>query len=372
MRAANGHVRRMDVLSADRLKRHLLLTIIALSLFGTVVSWWVFDTHERASAAQRGVHDVSLLVLSALLLVSWRRWVSQRLIEQVCLIFGVLACAVCMALRLYWPRYGGDINLQSLYLWIPVLYVLAFTLADGRRSLQWAMFMLGLFGAISLPYLWQSLDTPAGNLNVQLHVVSAVLVAALQFFASYQRRLRLAQLTVEELAQLSHSDDLTRLPNRRHMAQALGEALQRLEQAGENFAVLLFDVDHFKAINDQRGHATGDRVLRELARRAGLVFREGDVFGRWGGDEFVALLPSCDAAAAWRRAQCLCEQVAASPLFDGHGVTISCGVVVACTGDDADHLLQRADAALYAAKRAGRNRASGAPDVPVTRVFGEP
>jgi diguanylate cyclase (GGDEF)-like protein len=119
---------------------------------------------------------------------------------------------------------------------------------------------------------------------------------------------------------------------------------------------MLFDIDHFKVINDRLGHGAGDAALVTLAERATEMFRGMGELGRWGGDEFVALVRNVDPEDASRMADALCVHVASEPLPGGAPMTISCGVTAVRRGDSTDSLLQRADAALYAAKRAGSNR----------------
>lgn len=343
--------------SVDPFKRNILLAIIALSLLSTVTAWAVMGTRGSLSPALSDVFATCTFFLSVLLLVAWKRLLSQRLIELSCLLFGVFMCAACMALRMYWPTYGAAIDLQPLYLWIPVLYVFAFILGDHKTSLAISLGVMVLFVGVSLPYLVHDIDAPYANFTLQLHLVSAVLIAALYFFSSYQHRLLLAQLTVNQLAHISNTDDLTKLPNRRHMAAVIEAGLAGLRHRGEGFAVMLFDIDHFKTINDRFGHGVGDEVLVALTTRAAPVFRRMDILGRWGGDEFVALVRGVGLEEALQLANTLCLRMTAEPLFAGHLVTISCGATVARNGDSLDSLLQRADAALYAAKRAGRNGA---------------
>ncbi|MGH8182872.1 MAG: GGDEF domain-containing protein, partial [Rhodanobacteraceae bacterium] len=233
------------------------------------------------------------------------------------------------------------------------------TLTDHKTGLILSLGMLLLFLGISLPYLMQGRAATYGNLTLQLHFVSAVLIAALYFFSSYQHRLRLAQRTVDQLAHLSNTDVLTGLSNRRHMATIIADALARCIDGKGGFAIMLFDVDRFKAINDQLGHGGGDKVLAALAARASKAFRNSDSLGRWGGDEFVAMVRDVDATGAERMAEALRHGIAAEPLFGRCRATISCGVTLVRAGDSLDGLLQRADVALYAAKRAGRDRVEG-------------
>jgi diguanylate cyclase (GGDEF)-like protein len=130
-------------------------------------------------------------------------------------------------------------------------------------------------------------------------------------------------------------------------------------RTGGPLALLIFDVDHFKAINDTHGHAVGDRVLADLVARTGTVLR-GDACARLGGEEFAVLLPDSDADAAVRLADELRRTLERAVVAGAGGAavryTVSVGVASLVDGESLASLLQRADAALYAAKRGGRNR----------------
>ena len=345
-------------LAINRFKHLMLVISIALSLLGTVGGWLVKNLHGALTPATNAVLLGTTGVLTALLLAAATDRVPPRVIELACLAYAVLIGAVCMALPMYWPQYAAGLALPPMFLWMPVIYVLTFTLADYRTALALSLSILVLFIVLTAPYVARGAAAPYGDLTVQLHFVSAVMIAALYYFSSYQHRLGAAQRTVEQLAQLSNTDDLTGLSNRRHMAVQLSADLARNPGQAPRFAVVLFDIDHFKAINDQLGHLAGDHALVALAARARKVFRDGDGLGRWGGDEFVAVLRNVDADNAGRKAAALCRAVAATQLLAEVDVTISCGVAMARAGDDLDRLLQRADTALYAAKRGGRNQAA--------------
>jgi diguanylate cyclase (GGDEF)-like protein len=350
--------------SPDTLKRLVLMTILALAWMSSAIAWLLMEALGQSSPVLRMVFGLNLLFHPVMFFIAWRRVLPLRSVDLACLLFAAGICAACMALRLYSPVHGARIDIQPLYLWIPVIYVFAFTLPDHRTSLAISLAILTLFVSISLPYLVNHFDQPYGNFTVQLHMVCAVLIAALYFFASHRHRFQLAQFTVDELARLANTDELTKLANRRRMSEAIAYELVRFARYGHTFSIILIDIDHFKTVNDRFGHSVGDKTLVALAARVTDTLRDVDSFGRWGGEEFVVILPETRFDETLHKAAMLCDHVAARPLVGEHPVTVSCGVTSVVAGDTADTLLQRADVALYAAKRRGRNRAEGVLDGP--------
>jgi diguanylate cyclase (GGDEF)-like protein len=162
-----------------------------------------------------------------------------------------------------------------------------------------------------------------------------------------------------ELALASRRDPLTGLPNRRAFAEDLAREVARASRSGAPLAVVTLDVDRFKAVNDLHGHAAGDAVLRAVAARAAATIRAGDVLARLGGEEFGVLLPGAELARAAEAAERMRAALAASPVEAAGralAVTASFGCAALAPGEAAEALLARADARLYEAKRAGRNR----------------
>ena len=159
------------------------------------------------------------------------------------------------------------------------------------------------------------------------------------------------------LARQALTDDLTGLANRRHGGRQLEREVALCVRHGRLLALLRVDVDHFKAINDSYGHEAGDEVLVEVARRLAGAVRGGDELARWGGDEFVAILPDTDKAGALRAAERLRAAVSEAPIAAaGHELPVTVSVGWAhWAGDTPDDLLARADRALYRAKDAGRD-----------------
>jgi diguanylate cyclase (GGDEF)-like protein len=152
------------------------------------------------------------------------------------------------------------------------------------------------------------------------------------------------------------TDYLTGAANRRAMARSLRQALHRARRQGHTYAVVLLDVDHFKQVNDAHGHAVGDRVLQDVVACLRRSCRPGDVIARWGGEEFLVLLPDTAGSEAVEVAERMRQRVEGH-VFEGVGsVTVSLGVAVARSGEGTREVVGRADAACYGAKRAGRNR----------------
>lgn len=179
----------------------------------------------------------------------------------------------------------------------------------------------------------------------------AVVIAALWGYWTYRlRRLNAA------LLHLSNTDSLTGLANRQKLSSCMAEAMIRSHQYDLPFSVMLLDLDSFKKVNDTYGHLAGDAVLQALRSIAANALRPQDTPGRWGGEEFLVLLPETEAAEAEALAEKLRSSVGEYEFSDGLHCTISIGVAQMRPGDTPDTLVHRADTALYRAKKEGKNR----------------
>ena len=155
------------------------------------------------------------------------------------------------------------------------------------------------------------------------------------------------------------TDDLTGLPNRRMFDSALSGRLENMHRYGWRFGLLIVDIDHFKAFNDEHGHSAGDAVLAGVSKTVLGAVRAGDVVARWGGEEFAVLVEASDVAGLRDAAERIRVLVARSEVrHEGLPlpVTVSVGGSLAVPGDTPERLFERADGALYAAKNSGRNR----------------
>lgn len=167
----------------------------------------------------------------------------------------------------------------------------------------------------------------------------------------------LSRLALERrLESHAFEDALTGTANRRYTEDALRREVARAERHGERFALVMFDLDHFKAVNDTHGHEVGDQVLRTTCDRVQGRLRKSDLLGRWGGEEFLVLCPDTLEPGAAQLAEDIRQCLEETNFPEAGQVTVSLGVADYRVGEDVKATLKRVDDALYTAKRTGRNR----------------
>lgn len=215
----------------------------------------------------------------------------------------------------------------------------------------------GLSVSIPTETIDNQLRATAANLSVLALLTLGVAVGTSEAFVlQLRRRLDIANAM---LASMAVTDDLTGISNRRAIMARLTQEFSRSKRSTDPLSLIALDIDHFKRINDQHGHAVGDEVLKEIATRMGGSLREYDGFGRTGGEEFLVIAPQTEPGAASRLAERIISQVRAQPISVGDlelTVSASAGVATIDTFDErSDDLLARADQHLYRAKAAGRD-----------------
>jgi len=238
----------------------------------------------------------------------------------------------------------------------------------GAKISSTSTAMIVVDGALGLEEALAALDSGIND-HLLIEPVSAPELASRFQAASETSRLREQVLSVAthvaQLAELARTDELTGLANRRAIADQLKSLTSTARRHHRKLSVALVDIDLFKAINDSHGHLAGDEVLGEVGRRLLARAREEDVVARRGGDEFLVLLPETDRSGAAAAAEALRAAIEHQPMPVGDeeiAITVSVGWA-AWHGEEDEELLDRADVALYTAKRAGRNRTAEA--VPV-------
>lgn len=203
---------------------------------------------------------------------------------------------------------------------------------------------------------WQTQRIADGDLNQTVHYMGDFSIAFNRLVDALKTKVQLEQELHAVLQERATTDVLTGLRNRQHLDSQLALEINRSERYGTLLSFILFDIDHFKLINDQFGHLAGDSVLKELAATVGTDIRKLDIFARWGGEEFVIVLPGCDLKSAMLAAEKLRVRIENHLFDDGLRVTCSFGVSQYRAGDTSETITARADNAMYASKKYGRNR----------------
>jgi len=281
-----------------------------------------------------------------------------------------LVLAIFWTLILMYSAHENRGTLMMVYVTIVLFGTFRLT---GRGFVGITMLsMLGYLAVIGAEYLLapERFNPTREALHGMVLAASLVWCAS---FGNYVARLKksLRQSNVElreavsNVSRMATRDHLTQSFNRRYMMESLSREKARADRSGSTFSVCILDLDHFKALNDAHGHLVGDRVLTAFAYQARHELRatdvmdldsEGRCFGRFGGEEFMCLLPSTDEEGGHRCAERLREATAEATFEDDVKVTLSAGVAEYIAGESIADTLRRADDALYFAKQTGRNR----------------
>lgn len=187
---------------------------------------------------------------------------------------------------------------------------------------------------------------------------AGAIVGAVEVFSDSTAK-KQTEKRVNELEQLAFRDALTGLPNRRYFELKVEQGLEEQRRFGRLYGLLLFDIDGFKQVNDSRGHDVGDALLKAISQTLTHGLRPVDVVGRWGGEEFLVLMPDLDAVALGDLAERCRVMIAQSSVEVGESrvsVTASIGATVLLPGDSAHSAIQRADVLMYQSKRSGGDR----------------
>jgi diguanylate cyclase (GGDEF)-like protein len=226
--------------------------------------------------------------------------------------------------------------------------------------------ILSIFSALQIiPYAPILNSQHSASAHLSLYWTLCLTLAA-GFYVIYQTIIMNAMVNAwrsreESIRSLSETDALTGVANRRHILSILEQLLTRKGNSEQTLSVLMVDIDHFKRINDEYGHLIGDRALHATAHALRDCLRNDEIIGRYGGEEFLVLLPNTSSIAAQNIAE-RCLQAINTLVIDANGAALplstSIGLCTRVYSDirNSDHIIHLADEAMYAAKRAGRNQ----------------
>lgn len=248
----------------------------------------------------------------------------------------------------------GDPQVMARGIIMATFAISLLSLQGGREVL--ILFTLPLVASLAwLAHSGADLLEAIGLLTDPLMMLVIAMIASELFYRIRRRQFDLQR----ELRQLASIDALTGLHNRRELEQRINEEMSRSRRHGEPMSVVIGDLDHFKRVNDEFGHAVGDDVLRAVGERMRRNLRTEDLAVRWGGEEFLLLLPATDRNHAIQVADKIRIAIADRPIgCNGREVpvTISFGVAQLEDNEEVSELVRRADDAMYRAKKAGRNQ----------------
>ncbi|MGC4011509.1 MAG: GGDEF domain-containing protein [Pseudomonas sp.] len=298
--------------------------------------------------ALANVASVLIYVLAAILIQRGRLNTATLLVATEVLVHGVVATAMI----------GWDAGFHH---YIVLILPFAVVSAYYRISVRIALAVAVSLGYMGLDYLYRqaapAVAVPAPLLGTLHYINLATMLGIMAVLAStYYRLVRHSERRLHELA---CTDPLTQLRNRRFMMEVVQHEAAVFERGGRPLSILLGDVDHFKRINDEHGHAVGDAVLRAIARVLREGVREVDHVARWGGEEFLVLLPGTELDEAQQVAERLRAAVQTLVEVEGRrelGLSITLGMAELQAGESIEQALVRADRALYEGKQTGRNR----------------
>lgn len=352
---------------AGRVRQSLRLRSAALAV--EALGWATLAAHAYLSPAMLLLGGNAFnLVAQGMSVFALRMLLGESLRGRVIVAVGVIGWLGVAWFGLIRPNYPLRVLWGSLAIGVNILLSAeALRGVSVRRRSRARYVLLSIFALAAGLLLWRNAqlwlsgDSLSGVTAPSSTNYFYVLLTGLQpIFAGIGFLLLYNEILRQELHLLARIDPLTGVSNRLAINEATAMMLAQSARSRQPLAVLMLDADHFKSVNDRFGHNGGDNVLRALVSSIRGTLRDGDMFGRVGGEEFVVLSQGAELANALALAERIRKTVEATPLLIGDQrltLTVSVGVAVALANDrDGAALLERADAALYAAKRGGRNR----------------
>jgi diguanylate cyclase (GGDEF)-like protein len=300
----------------------------------------------------------------------------KRFSPRVYKAFGWFAVAFVLLSAANLADFVGLLNVVNvvgniMFIVAPIFTVIVCFMAwrRGNRAAGWFLIAWCLLDGFTIAAAARSLASSPDSDGLYYYGLPLSMVAASILVAlGVADRLRAQRAALSDAERRAQTDPLTGVLNRRSLIERLEAACARAKARGLPIALLFIDLDHFKQINDTYGHPAGDACLRAIIDPIHAELRQSDVIGRYGGEEFVVILSSADAAAATPIAQRIVERVADVRVCGfGEPISVTCSIGIAASdtlGIWGEPLLAYADAAVYVAKRSGRNQIHLAPPVP--------
>lgn len=343
-------------------KRKYYRVLIPVAVLAVLLGW----TLEWFISGRPGQFDtVTLLGAAALFAVLgvalWQRFVSEQT-GDILFAGGVGAfMLVRLGYAVYFLEPGKSMGteLTEFAFWMPTYVGLLFLVFGLDRGLLASSAFVAATVLLPVPAVGSGGLAPQELYSLSMLGMS--LGVTVFVFRMLGKALLRSGTERRTFRQMAVTDSLTGIANRRGLQDTLTEEHARMKRYGGHFSVLILDLDRFKEINDRHGHDAGDKVLIEISKLLESESREVDTVGRWGGEEFMAILPHVGVSKATEVASRIRSKVENHAFHDAIDVTLSIGVAECAAGETVEQLVSRADQALYKAKQGGRNRVAEAP-----------
>ncbi len=336
-----------------------LPAILFIASLAIITMWYQEASLGVLTTMDRIAYPPMLIAtLSGALLLRLRPALLRPVIAMVFIFFTIHILGVYYE-EMFQRVSGSPVNhydLLVILMWLPLGYVTGFVFFSPTRAVWTAV---AFYVAVALPQLallHVSDDPMTQQIAIAVLIAQPVYIAALWGVVLLKRDASGSHDLATSMNQIANMDSLTKVANRYAMSRVLDAVTCSHYESGQSVALIMFDVDHFKRINDTHGHAVGDLVLVKLASEARAHQRASDLLARWGGEEFMILAYDETAEQAVQMAERLRQALESISHPQAGRVTVSMGVTLLRQGESADTMIHRADLALYQAKAMGRNR----------------
>jgi len=344
---------RVSTAPFERVRRFLVIAVLLLGAVASLAALYLQVAIEATNPVDLTFLPLMFVLFLGMAVALLYRPDKLQIVENAAYLMLVL---YGLSMLVFQVRFTLPVlhTFTETMFWFPMLYLVVYLLHRRAMAFRiaagiWVVaLVLGLVYA-PLEDLWRERDAGAFNAMLQFYISGIVYAMLLYAFSRIEE-------SYAENRMLAYLDHLTQLPNRRYGEAVLVHLLRQVREYGGDFSVIMLDLDGFKKVNDRHGHDVGDRVLKRCALLIQRYLPRGARVIRWGGEEFLIVLPDHDERAALRAAEEVRRGLEKSP-HEGVGVVYaSLGVAGCRPGDTLDVLIQRADQAMYLAKQSGGNR----------------
>ena len=337
--------------SYNELKRRVYLFALPAVFLATLFSIYILMSQEKYNA-EYYFYVLFLFLFSIGWVLAYKRKL-VLLVEYVIMFVASSYYLLILSMEVVTSiRAPHETFLSAFVIWMPIILMLYFMVLQRKKALVLSLVLL-VASIIPAIIAYNELTMSFKESLFQLYLATVLYMGVLYF--SYNMFLAFAENKV--LRQQYYLDSLTKIGNRNQIDLWLTEYIAEAEQ-DKGFSILFFDIDYFKLVNDRFGHVIGDEVLKKVARSVEDELTDGQLFGRWGGEEFIVLVQSSECNA-YQLAERLRSTIEEYHFGEIDQLTASFGVTEYKAGDTINSILERCDELLYLSKKRGRNRVTG-------------